>query len=431
MNSMLLEAARKRCLAPGRTFIAYMDRLTEAFRAKYVAAVVLTYGVNQGMGERFLFSAQNFYVLDSLGLDAASAGIIDGFANVPWQLKSLFGLLSDTVPINGLHRSPYMFLAGILGVAANLLLTMLNPDAVGYAFAALLLLLANVNFAVPDVMIDATVAERAKTHPARAADLQALCWGSLGAMQIPAAISKGYLLEGFGVHVLFGLAVLTALCVAIPPMLGWLGEKRRPGPRGLRATLQDSRALCGQVWSHPTKKFIVASAAIVGTYSVTLACIQLSLGQNHPNAVAIFTLVGNALLCTALYVTLRQLDVVLARAVVFTFLKGALCPRTAIMFEWFHAPASDDNRCWSLARCDARSASLNGTGASVNGTAGELPCGWATEREWPCLPPWLLGWVDVASAAALVLGTTLYTSKFQTWTYRSILCLTQVPCAGC
>ena len=161
-----LGGSRKRCLAPGRTFIAYMDRLTEAFRAKYVAAVVLTYGVNQGMGERFLFSAQNFYVLDSLGLMRRYAGIIDGFANVPWQLKSLFGLLSDTVPINGLHRSPYMFLAGILGVAANLLLTMLNPDAVGYAFAALLLLLANVNFAVPDVMIDATVAERAKTHPA-------------------------------------------------------------------------------------------------------------------------------------------------------------------------------------------------------------------------------------------------------------------------
>ena len=414
----MLEAARERCLAPGRTFKAYLWRLTDAFSRKYVSAVVLTYGVNQGMGERFLFSAQSFYVLDSLGLDATTAGLISGFANVPWQLKSLFGLLSDTVPINGLHRSPYMLLAGVLGVAANLLLTILNPEAVGYAFAALLLLLANVNFAVPDVMIDATVAERAKTHPARAADLQALCWGSLGALQIPAAISKGYLLEGFGVHVLFGLAVLTATCVTIPPMLGWLGEKRRPGPRGLRATLQDSRVLCGQVWGHPTKKFIVRSAAIVGAYSVTLACIQLSFGRSNPNLVAIFTLLGNALLCAALYATLRQLDVTLARAVVYTFLKGALCPRTAIIFEWNHAPAGSDNRCWSRARCDAASTFLNGT-------ADELPCGWATERDWPCLPPWLLGWVDVASAAALVFGTALYTSKFQTWTYRSILCLTQ------
>jgi hypothetical protein len=31
--------------------------------------------------------------------------------------------------------------------------------------------------ASPDVMIDASVAERAKTHPRLAADVQSLCWG--------------------------------------------------------------------------------------------------------------------------------------------------------------------------------------------------------------------------------------------------------------
>ena len=49
-------------------FKDYLGRLTDAFGMRYVAAVVLTYGCNQGMGERFLFSAQNFYLLDTLDL---------------------------------------------------------------------------------------------------------------------------------------------------------------------------------------------------------------------------------------------------------------------------------------------------------------------------------------------------------------------------
>ena len=44
------------------------------------------------MGERFVDSAARFYLLDSLGLDATRTGLVNGFANIPWQLKSLFGL---------------------------------------------------------------------------------------------------------------------------------------------------------------------------------------------------------------------------------------------------------------------------------------------------------------------------------------------------
>ena len=41
----------------------------------------------------------------------------------------------------------------------------------------------NLNVAMADVMVDATVAQRAKQRPELAADMQALCWGSLGARE--------------------------------------------------------------------------------------------------------------------------------------------------------------------------------------------------------------------------------------------------------
>ena len=75
-----------------------------------------------------------------------------------------------------------MLLAGALGIAASLVLTLFDATLFAVPVAALMLFLCNLNFAMPDVMIDATVAERAKLRPDLAAEMQALCWGSLGAI---------------------------------------------------------------------------------------------------------------------------------------------------------------------------------------------------------------------------------------------------------
>ena len=95
------------------------------------------------------------------GLGSASRGQLEGFAHIPWQLKSLFGLASDTLPFNGLHRAPYMILAGCLGMLAMLIITLFRQVVINsYTLAAFVFLCANLNFAMPDVMIDATVAVR-------------------------------------------------------------------------------------------------------------------------------------------------------------------------------------------------------------------------------------------------------------------------------
>lgn len=109
--------------------VNYLSRLSAAFGSKFVAAVIFTYGVNQGMGESFVFGARSFYLLDVVGMSSATYGQLAGASHIPWQLKSLFGLLSDTVPINGRHRSPYMLLAGLLGATATLLLVSLPACA--------------------------------------------------------------------------------------------------------------------------------------------------------------------------------------------------------------------------------------------------------------------------------------------------------------
>lgn len=186
---------------------SYFRRLTTAFGWRYILAVILTYGANQGIGEKLVYTARKYFIFDGMGLDASAAGQLIGFSRIPWQLKSLFGVLSDVLPINGYHRGPYMLIAGILGVVASMTLAAFPAQAFMASTAAVVMLFSNINFAMPDVMIDATVAERAKVNPKRAADLQALCWGSLGVCMIPASIFKGYLLEWGGARLLFGLSI--------------------------------------------------------------------------------------------------------------------------------------------------------------------------------------------------------------------------------
>ena len=119
------------CRAPWplSSLLTYLRRLSAAFGPRYVAAIVLCYGVNQGVGEALVYYARRYYLLDDVGLSSKHVSQLLGFAGMPWQLKSLFGLLSDMVPINGWHRSPYMLFAGVVGVAATLLLTLLPPNA--------------------------------------------------------------------------------------------------------------------------------------------------------------------------------------------------------------------------------------------------------------------------------------------------------------
>ena len=105
----------------------YLRRLSTAFGWRYVAVVILTYGINQGAGEAFIYGAQQYFLMDVVGMDAVQFGRLTGAAQVPWHLKSLFGLLSDTVPLFGRRRAPYMIIAGSLGLGSALLLSTVPP----------------------------------------------------------------------------------------------------------------------------------------------------------------------------------------------------------------------------------------------------------------------------------------------------------------
>jgi len=133
-----------------------------------------------------------FLLKDTMQLAPASIQGLLSTAALPWSLKPLYGLVSDSFPINGRHRKPYLVIAAFLGVFAWCTLAfithaMTDSPASSMGLITTLLCLSNFSTALSDVIVDAMVAERCG-ELARASSeavsegedaLQSLCWGSL------------------------------------------------------------------------------------------------------------------------------------------------------------------------------------------------------------------------------------------------------------
>lgn len=132
-------------------------------------------------------------------------------------------MISDTLFINGLQRAPYITLAGGVGSAA---LTILWLIPLSVPLAVVFMFCVNFSVSSPDVMIDASIAEKCKFYPKFASDLQALCWGSMALFSVVGFGTSGIMIQYCGPRLTFGILVITAVMVFIPSLMGFLGEKK-------------------------------------------------------------------------------------------------------------------------------------------------------------------------------------------------------------
>jgi folate/biopterin transporter len=418
--------ARDAAGAP-RAVAGFYARLAHAFGWRFVAIVSIVYGINQGMGEEWFGTATTYYFSDQppkgLGLQPDRMASIEGFANVPWQVKAMYGMVSDTVPVGGLHREPYILMAGLLGLCSWSALWLLPWAA---SLAGVWLFLGNLSIASPDVMIDASVAERSKTHPRLASDLQTLCWVSFGIGKILSAASSGWLYDApaVGSRGLFGLTALTSLVVLVPARLGWLGERQQkqnqiqiqmhaqsdqtqtqthtqtqtqtqmqPRGGGDSGCAHAARRLCDA--------FREAKTAQLYRLALLVLAISMSLGlvanasESDPLIFAL-AMIASALVCAAVYALERDISMRLAKASLFIFLSGVVQPSSPLIFYW--ARQNEEN-------CKP-------------------------ERNRPCFSPEFLSVLSVVGYVVFLLGTSLYNKYFSAWSYKAIWTYTQLLLAA-
>jgi folate/biopterin transporter len=161
--------------------------------------------------------AVSFFLKDELLLSPVQMSTIIGISTTPWMIKPLYGFISDSFPLFGYHRKPYILLSGIIGCAAWVCLgTVVHTSSM----ATMMILLSSLSVAISDVIIDSIVVQRARIETeANVGSLQSLCWGSTAIGGLCTAYFSGLLLEYFSTRTVF---LITALFPLVMSSVTWL-----------------------------------------------------------------------------------------------------------------------------------------------------------------------------------------------------------------
>ena len=212
--------------------------------------------------------AVSFFLKDKLGLSPAQMGALMGLAALPWVVKPIFGLLSDSLPILGYRRRPYLILSGILGCLSWLAFaTVVNSPLA----AAVALLVTSLSVAISDVIVDSLVVERARQESlSNAGSLQSLTWGVSAFGGLLTAYLSGSLLEHFSTRDVFAITSMFPLVICFvaglisePRIESTVTEKKEHGEK------INPRSQIQQVWEAFKQKSILLPTLFVFIWQST------------------------------------------------------------------------------------------------------------------------------------------------------------------
>lgn len=133
------------CFVPHSVYHT-LSNMAKVFGWGFIFSVLLVYGFQQGLGNSWFFQARDYYFKDIAQVEPADAQIFIAISMTPWNLKPIYGMLSDSIPIYGYHRIPYIVIAGVIGCICFALLSTLPLSPMS---AVLLLVGVNLSVASP------------------------------------------------------------------------------------------------------------------------------------------------------------------------------------------------------------------------------------------------------------------------------------------
>ena len=150
------------------------------------------------------------YHLKSDGMAAHHVAQAFAFVAIPWIVKPLYGLISDSIPLWGYRRKSYLVLATLLSTLGYLAMSRLaTPHAI-----LTVLLVATLGIAAIDVLVDALMVEEGQ-KTGLIGQFQGQQWTWLNIASITAAALGGWLIE---MSTPAGAIQWAALIIALAPL---------------------------------------------------------------------------------------------------------------------------------------------------------------------------------------------------------------------
>jgi len=151
--------------------------------------------------------------LRELGYSIKAVAYFTALMTIPWFLKILYGVISDTFPIFGMRRKPYLILYSVLASVGWFALAIV-PQSWGFLLAAVIV--AQLGFAATDVITDGIVVEHSTKETTQT--YQSIAWGARSVGALITGIVGGYLAATIPYRLIFavmGVLPLVALMVVV------------------------------------------------------------------------------------------------------------------------------------------------------------------------------------------------------------------------
>ncbi|KAL2643355.1 hypothetical protein R1flu_010942 [Riccia fluitans] len=196
--------------------------LCRELNVSFVFGIMVVYGVGQGVGGALNNVAVDFYWKDVQLEKPSNVQFYRGVSTIPWEVKPLWGLMTDVLPIGGYYRRPYFVITGLLSVFATMVLVLGGQLWVVFALGMLVVLSACG--ALSDATIDAEVAIKSREKPTLAADVQSFCAVSASVGSLVGYSVSGLAVDKLGPQGALGLMLIPSVLLLV---LGFVLHEER------------------------------------------------------------------------------------------------------------------------------------------------------------------------------------------------------------
>jgi folate/biopterin transporter len=207
-------------------FSETMDNLQKYFGYELLSLLFVVQHLLKGFVHSLIGQAEP-YLFRAYHVPAPQMQIYGGISALPWALKPMIGLLSDTVPIFGYNKAPYMLMTTFIGAIGLLLIGVSTEATMTVRGLVVCLFIVTLQISTCDLLSEAKYAEKIREYPKHGPSLMSYVWFGMQVGGLVAIIASGFLLENTGVRSCFLVAVLPAATVFIPVTMGFMQESRK------------------------------------------------------------------------------------------------------------------------------------------------------------------------------------------------------------
>ena len=249
---------RRRCMGPAEAFrwIAehnFISKINRVVGWRFIFITFMLYGFDQGAIENLDDIAGPFWFKER-GYEPADAERAIAWAGFSWEVKPIYGLVMDTMPLFGWHSKPYLIFFGIVSTAAYATIAVYK-NVIEYSLMIVLMFCGMNSVVWNDIAVDGITSRNIKEYPEVDTELPSLQQFSFMSVGITFTALSGFMMDWVGIGWMYGICAIIKGMTTVSAL--WLPEKREKVGLSPREFVRHLRAVLSMFWNKPFMKMFL------------------------------------------------------------------------------------------------------------------------------------------------------------------------------